>query len=136
METVDSSAQTRLWNSFRTATEDIREGLSVGRATASDGHWTKWAYFCARVALDPLLVAYKHRVPILNAFTRDYRTGNITPNSCGVRSRTIEDAVRLIGRAITMLGAKYPQMTSTGKIYGRLQLQFRLYSWQDPPPLG
>ena len=25
-------------------------------------------------------------------------------------------------------------MTSTGKIGGRLQLQFRCYSWQDPQP--
>ena len=58
--------------------------MSVGQATAADGHWNKWAYFCARVALDPLLVAYKDPVPILNAFTRDYRTGNIAPNSRAV----------------------------------------------------
>ena len=33
-----------------------------------------------------------------------------------------------------MLGAKDPRMTSTGKIDGRLQLQFRCYSRKDPPP--
>ena len=33
-----------------------------------------------------------------------------------------------------MLGAKDPRMTSTWNIDGRLQLQFRCYSWQDPPP--
>ena len=33
-----------------------------------------------------------------------------------------------------MLGAKDPRMTSTGKIDGILQLQFRCYSRQDPPP--
>ena len=32
-----------------------------------------------------------------------------------------------------MLGAKEPLMTSTGKIDGRLQLQFHCYSLQDPP---
>ena len=71
MATVDPASQTRFWNSFITVTEDIRAGLSVGRATATDGHWTNCAYFCARVALDPLLVAYKEPVPILNAFARD-----------------------------------------------------------------
>ena len=95
METVDPAATTRLWNIFSTATEDIREGLSVGQATAADGHWTKWAYFCARVAPDPLLFAYKDPAPILNAFARDYRTGNITPNSRGVRSRTVEGGGRV-----------------------------------------
>ena len=128
METVDPVAQTRFWHSFRSATENIREVLSTGRATADDGHWTKWTYFCARVALDPLLVASQDPVPILNDFARDYQTGNIVPDSRGVRSRTVEDAVRLIGQAIVMLGAKDPRMTSTGKLDGRLQLQFRCYS--------
>ena len=122
METVDPAAQTRFWNSFSTAAEDIQEGLSAVRATATNGHWTKWEYFCARVALDPLLVAYKDHVPIFNAFARDYRTGNITPDSYGVRSRTVEDSVQSIGQAIAMLGAKDPWMASTGKFYGRLQL--------------
>ena len=124
MATVYPVAQTRFWHIFRSATEDIREGLSTGRATAAYLHWIKWTYFCARVALDPLLVAYQYPVPILNAFTWDYQTGNIAPNSRGIRSRTIEDVVRSIGQVIAMLGAKDPQMTSTGKIDGRLQLQF------------
>ena len=58
------------------------------------------------MALDPLLVDYQDPVPILNAFARDYRTGNIAPDSRGVQSRTVEDAVRLIVQAIAMLGAK------------------------------
>ena len=133
MATVDPVVQTRFWHSFCSVTEDIREGLSTGRATAAYLHWTKWTYFCARVALDPLLVAYQYPVPILNAFAWDYGTGNIAPDSRGVRSRTVEDDVRSIGQAIGMLGAKDPQMTSTGKIDGRLQLQFRCYYRQDPP---
>ena len=109
--------------------------MSTGRSTTANGHWTKWAYFCARVALDHLLVAYQDPVPILNAFARDYLTVNIAPDSHGIQFRTVEDAVRLIRQAIVMLGAKDPRMTSTEKIDGKLQLQFRCYSQQDPPPL-
>ena len=86
------------------------------------------------MALDPLLLAYQDPVPILNTFSRDYQTGNIAPDSRGVRSRTVEDAVRSIGQVIAMVGAKDPRMISTGKIDGRLQIQFRCYSRQDPPP--
>ena len=86
------------------------------------------------MALDPLLVAYQYPVPILNAFAWYYQTGNIAPDSRGVRSRTVEDVVRSIGQAIAMMGAKDPRMTSTEKIDGRLQLQFRCYSRKDPPP--
>ena len=82
----------------------------------------------------PYSSLYQDPVPILNAFARDYQTGNIAPDSCGVRSRTVKDAARLIGQAIAMLGAKDPRMTSTGKLDGRLQLQFCCYSRQDPPP--
>ena len=82
--TVDPAAHTRFWDSFSAPTEDIQEGLYVGQATAADGHWTKWSYFCVKVALEPLIVAYEYPVPILNAFTRDYRTGNIMPNSRAV----------------------------------------------------
>ena len=91
MATVDLVAQARFWNIFRSAMEDISEGLSTGRATTADGHWTKWNYFCARVDLDPLLIAYQDPVPILNAFTWDYRTGSIAPGSRSVRSRTVEE---------------------------------------------
>ena len=96
METVDPVAQTRFWHSFRSATKDILEGLSTGQATAADGHWTIWTYFCARVDLDPLLVAYQDPVPILNTFSQDYRTGNIAPDSRGVRSITVEDGDRFL----------------------------------------
>ena len=63
MATVDTNAQTSFWYRFSALTEDIREGLSVGRATAADGHWNKWAYFCARVALNPLLMLTKNLSP-------------------------------------------------------------------------
>ena len=108
--------------------------MSVVRATADDGHWTKCAYFFARMALDPLLVAYKGPVPILNDFARDYRIWNIVPNSCAVRYITVEDAIWSIGKAIAVLGDKDPRMTSTSKINGRLQLLFHCYSHQNPPP--
>ena len=84
MATVDPVAQTRFWHSFRSAMEDILEGLSTVRATTANGHWTKWTYFCARVTLNTLLFAYQDPVTTLNAFAQDYRTGNIAPNSRGV----------------------------------------------------
>ena len=63
MATVDTAAQTRFWDIFSASTEDIQEGFSVGQATATDGHWTKWAYFCTRVALDHILVALQRPCP-------------------------------------------------------------------------
>ena len=80
MATVEPAAKADFWDSFSATTEDIREGLAAGRAIAADGHWTTWALFCARVALDPLLTTYKDPIPILNAFVWDYHTGAIAPS--------------------------------------------------------
>ena len=80
MADVDTSARDRFCNTFRAATEDIAEGLSTGRACAADGHWKKWAKFCSRVALDPLLVGYKDPVPILNIFAPGLQDWGHHPN--------------------------------------------------------
>ena len=86
MADVDTAARVRFCNTFCAATEDIAEGLSTGQACAADGHWTKWANFCSRVALNPLLISDKDPVPILNMLAQDYRTGDITPTSSPVQS--------------------------------------------------
>ena len=134
MANVDTAARDCFCNTFCTATEDIAEGLSTSRAYAADGHWTKWANFFSRVPLNPLLIGYKDPVPILNIFARDYRTGDITPTSSPVRSRTAEDAVRLIGQVLAALGLADPRYGKDGKIDIRLRFQIRYYTNQDPPP--
>ena len=86
------------------------------------------------MALDPLLIGYKDPVTILNIFARDYSTGDITPTSILVRSRTAEDAVRSIGQALAALGIANPRYGKDGKIDIRLRFQLRCYTKQDPPP--
>ena len=134
MSDLDTVAIDRFCSTLCAATEDIAEGLSIGRSSAVDGHWTKWENFCLRVALDPLLIGYKDPVPILNIFARDYRTGDITPTISPVRSRTAEDAVRSIGQALPALGLADPRYGKDGRIDIRLRLQIRCYTKQDPPP--
>ena len=134
MADVDTAVRVRFCNTFCAATEDITEGLSTGRACAADGHWKKWANFCSRVALDPLLVGYKDPVPILNIFVQDYRTGDIAQRSSPVQSHTAEDAVRSIGQALAALGISDPCYGKDGKIDIRLRFQLRCYTKQDPPP--
>ena len=125
MADLDTTARDRFCNTFCVATEDIAKGLSTGRACAADGHWTKWANFCSRVDLNPLLIGYKDPIPILNIFARDYRTGDIIPTSSPVRPRTAEDAVRSIGQALASLGLVDPRYGKERKIDIRLCFQLR-----------
>ena len=108
MADVDTASRVRFCNTFCAATEDIAKGLSIGRACAADGHWTKWANFCLGVALHPLIIGYKGPFPILNIFTLDYRTGDIAPTRGPVQSRTAKEAVRLIVQVLAALGFADP----------------------------
>ena len=116
MADVDTAARDRFCNTFCAATEDIAEGLSTGQACAADGHWTKWANFCSRVALDPLLIGYKYPVPILNIFAWDCRTGDIAQTSSPVQSCTAEDAVQSIVQTLAALELANPRYGKDGKI--------------------
>ena len=64
----------RFHKGFHTASEGISKGLSTIQADASYGNWSEWDAFCRDVALDPLLVLYRYSFPILDAFSRQYRT--------------------------------------------------------------
>ena len=98
MATVDLVAQTRFWHSLRSATEDFSEGLSTGRAIAADGHWTKWTYFCARLALDPLLVAYQDPVLNLNRSGAYTTAAGRNCSSLVVSGEGVEDGDRVLIR--------------------------------------
>ena len=125
---MDPVAGKSFRDSFRFATEDIAEGLFEGRDASADGYWAKWKNFCQRVALDPHLSSYEDPIPILVTFAREYRVGDVSAASGGVRSKTVQDAVRSVAQTLTALGARDPRLSASGKIDYRLQLQYRCYT--------
>ena len=134
MADVEPSKRTCFYGSFRTVAEEISEVLSTSRYVAANGNWSKWGVFCIDVAYDPLLVSYRDLVPILNAFARQYRKGDIAPRSRQVRSHTVEESVRSIGQALAALGTRDPRLTIQGELYIRLRFQYCCYINQYPPP--
>ena len=68
------------------------------------------------MAFNPLLVSYMDLVPILNIFASQYRTVALAPSGYQVKYHMVEDAVRLIGQALTAMGDPDPRLTSQGNI--------------------
>ena len=131
---MDPAASEAFRDNFRAASADITEGLSAGRDASADWYWAKWQNFSQHVALDPYLSSYEDPIPILVTFAREYRVGDVSSASGGVRSKTVQDAVRSVAQTLTALGARDPRLSASGKIDYRLQLQYRCYTRQDPPP--
>ena len=84
------------------------------------------------MVLDTLVILYRYLVPILNTFAIQHQAGDLAPSGRQVRSRTVEDAVKLIGHAITAMEAPYPRLISQSELYIWLQFKYRRYSKQYP----
>ena len=72
--------------------------------------------------------------PWLLLFAHRYRTGVVAPHGQPVKSRTVEDALRLVAQAHCMAG--YPDIRKPDgvTIDYRLQQLLRGYARKDPPP--
>ena len=66
------------------------------------------------MALDPLLVLYRDPVHILN-ITRQYWTAALSPSRCKVQSLTVQDAVQLIGQALSTIESPQPLPQKSGR---------------------
>jgi hypothetical protein len=119
---------------FGLVQEAIRTGVTSRRASAHDHHWNRWDEFCSAHQIDPFLRQYDDPLPILQIFAQRYRDGRIAPSGRQVAARTVEDAIRAVAQAHTVLGAKDPRKDNFGKIDYRLTRQLRSYSKADPPP--
>ena len=63
---------------------EIAEGLYASRAGSTDTHLTIWSDFCAKVALNALLLPYKDPIPIITTFAAKYRRGDISASDKNV----------------------------------------------------
>ena len=84
--------------------------------------------------MDLLLHLYVYLIPILQTFAREYRVGDIAPSHKLLRSCTVEDSVRLIGKALSTIGDTHHRLTQQGNIDIHLYLQDRAYSMEGTPP--
>ena len=119
---------------FRLAQQDVKAGVSTGRARSSNSHWKIWQQFTDQLAIDPFLETIEDKVPILQVFARRLRTGQLAPSRNSLRSRSVEDYLRSIGQAFRELGMSDPRLGPDLKQDHRLQRMWRCYSKEDPPP--
>ena len=119
---------------FRLAQQDVKSGISTGRARSANSHWKIWQEFTDGLALDPFLETIEDKVPVLQVFARRLRTGVLSPSKHSLRARSVEDYVRSIGQAFRELGLNDPRLGPDLKQDHRLQRMWRCYTKQDPPP--
>ena len=113
--------QQRILHIFHAGEEAIFEGLYTSKSASADTHWTILSALCANVALKPLIMSYKDPIPFLATFAVEYRCGNISARGKNTHYCTVEDAVRYIGQALTVMGSKNAQINSEGALYIRLE---------------
>jgi hypothetical protein len=135
VDVADHGSRDALGGDWRTITAALRSSQSPHRCDSATATWRIWETFCARSNIrSDLQDIPGDPVPILLLFAQQYRTGRIAPSEKGVRSRTVEDAVRHVAQAFTRVGAVDPRLNVFGEIDYRLQAVLRTWKKVDPPP--
>jgi len=114
----------------------MRLGVSAGRATQAEGRWKIWVQFREQYFLAPYFTPDPEEdpVPWLQVFAQQFRDGRLAPHGNGIRHQTVEDALRFVAQAHTMLGHTDPRKTFLGETDPRLARQLKGYKRADPPP--
>ena len=111
-----------------------RTALVPQRANARDYTWSIWESYCASLGISPFLEAISDPIPYLQVFAQRYRDGRLSKSTHGVRSRTVEQALRDIGQTLAGLGAFDPRLDGPRTLDLRLTHQLRAYGKIDDPP--
>jgi len=131
---VDSTTRNAFLRDFSAAQDYVNAGVVPSRTKAANSTWGRWATFCTDLAIDPLLNELEDPVALIQVFAHRYRTGDIAPSGRGVRSRTVEDAVRHVAQTFSSVGSRDPRLNDDGKMDFRLKRQLAAYTREDPPP--
>jgi hypothetical protein len=107
---------------------------NLSRARARNNIWDTWQQFCIALGLPELLQQVDDPIPFLQVFARRYRDGRISRSGDAVRSRTVEEALRAIGRTFVLLGAENPRLTAAGHLDERISSQLAQWRKSDPAP--
>ena len=119
---------------FGFAQKDVKAGVSSGRASSTDTHWTIWENFALELALDPYLETVSHKIPILQVFSHRVRTSKLAYNGNPIRTRSAEDYLRSVAQTFLGMGADDPRLNSAGDIDFRLKRMIAAWKKKDPPP--
>jgi hypothetical protein len=120
---------------YGTVQTALRSGVVLSRTSKANHTWNLWLEFCNTHNIDPWFPNEEDPIPYLKVFAQRYRDGRLAPSQKLVRSRTVADALCLVGQTYKLLGARdYRLDRHTGQIDFRLQRQFRAYEKSDPPP--
>jgi hypothetical protein len=115
----------------------MREAATAGnlpRAKSRNKVWKIWETFCLSLGLPPLLHDIDDPIPLLQVFARRYRDGRLASRGKPVRSRTVEETVRAIGRTFVLLGTQNPRLNPFGQVDERLGGLLAQWRREDPEP--
>ena len=119
---------------LRLAQDTTRTAVVPQHANARDFTWSIWEAYCASLGISPFLEAVPDPIPYLQVFAQRYRDGRLSKSSHGVRSRTVEQALRDIGQTMASVGAPDPRLDGPRSLDLRLSHQLRAYGKIDDPP--
>lgn len=136
MANLPPGAGVRLGPAVRAVVQSTTAAGNVKRARTGVRQYERFHDFCASFNISTAdFLAYEDHFPFLSAYAFQYRCGELAPGGSAVKSRTAEDAVRLISQTFQMLGLGDPRTDpATRRMDSRWTRLWKDWKHYDDPP--
>ena len=116
------------------ANEDIKAGVSTGRAWATTAAWKQWEIFCLELDTNPFLKSFQDKIPVLQVFIQQVQEGKLAKQKNQVCARLVDDYLCCVAQMFLGLGAQDHRLIQACKIDFCIQRMIACWKEQDPPP--
>ena len=83
---MDPIKADRFRRDFHVAQKTVSKGVSVGQAAGANSVWDTWYKWTASMGLDLFLQAFEDKIPVLQVFAHQVRSGELAPNGNSIRA--------------------------------------------------
>lgn len=142
MESLDAATRDALDSDCRAVQQAFTTGLSARRIAAQDARFQRWSDFRQQFNRKPFLgqasppfhETDEDPIPWLLLWASRLRSGEAAARGRPLRSRAVEDSLRAVATAHTLVGRRDPRHTATGLVDPRLARLLKSYAKTDPQP--
>lgn len=134
MDNAPPATRDALRADFLLAQTTVAAGVVPSRDKKAQRAWDIWCAFCTSINANPDVSQMADPVTLLQTFGLRWRDGRISPSKEPNRSRSVEDAIRLVSQKFPSMGSKDPRLDESGKQDFRLRRMYSAWTKEDDPP--
>ena len=134
LETLSPTTHDDLRRACSAVQTTLASSLSARRTVARDSNFALWSTFRSSCSRTPYFDDTEDPIPWLLLWAARLRSGEASASHRPLRARSVEDAIRAVAQAHTLVGRRDPRCAADNTIDTRISLMLKAYAKEDPAP--